>query len=111
MVKGLENYTDEEIIQVIDDQLKFIINQYDLDIYILGYYLHGSRVFGRPKPNSDLDVVVEYSGTMKEYVLFNIFHEEGFEIDGIQVDINPIRKEETGTLEEYKEKDKNYKQK
>lgn len=111
MVKGLETtYLDKDIIQMVDAQLKNVISENNLDIYILGYYLHGSRVYGKPSKLSDLDVVVEYKGNIKEYVLFNLFNddENGFSIDGIKVDINPIRAEETGTLDEYKQKDKEY---
>lgn len=38
---------------------------------------------------------------LKEDALFNLFHEEVLDIDGIPIDINPIRPEETGTLEAY----------
>ena len=52
----------------------------------------GSRCRGLENDNSDIDVVVEIKGSeLKEDALFNIFHEEGMEIDGITVDINPVR--------------------
>ena len=51
----------------------------------------GSRCRGLENDNSDIDVVVEIKGSeLKEDALFNIFHEEEMEIDGITVDINPV---------------------
>ena len=35
------------------------------------------------------------------FFLFNIFNDLNITIDGITVDVNPIRPEETGTLDEY----------
>lgn len=37
------------------------------------------------------------------YALFNILHEEKFEIAEVEVDINPITEEKTGPLAEYLE--------
>lgn len=48
-------------------------------------------------------MVVSYEGSIREDDLFNIFHEEKFEIAGVKVDINPITEEKTGSLAEYLE--------
>ena len=50
----------------------------------------GSRCRGIEQENSDLDVVVEYTGSTREDDLFNMLHEDSIYIAGIQVDINPI---------------------
>jgi predicted nucleotidyltransferase len=70
--------------------------------------IHGSRNRGDAREDSDLDVVVEYEGDFKEDALFNMLNEEPLEIEGITVDINPIRKEETGTLDKYMERSREY---
>lgn len=44
---------------------------------------------------------VEYIGDAREDHLYNVFHEDGFSIDGIRVDINPITECKTGALYEY----------
>jgi len=44
---------------------------------------------------------VEYIGDAREDHLYNVFHEDGFSIDGIKVDINPITECKTGALYEY----------
>lgn len=70
--------------------------------------LSGSRCRGIEKIGSDLDVVVDYKGTIREDDFFNILHEEGFAIAGIAVDINPITVDKTGPLTEYLESAEQY---
>jgi hypothetical protein len=53
------------------------------------------------RDDSDLDVVVEFSGNEREDDLFNALHEDEFFIGDVKVDINPITEERTGTLETY----------
>lgn len=112
-IKGLNNVTTNDIIDYVKYIIEDIINECELDIEILDYYVHGSRVFGNPRENSDLDVVVYYKGNMKEDALYNIFHDEEYKdqfiYDDIIIDVNPIRDQETGSLKEYIKKDKNYK--
>ena len=59
-----------------------------------------SRCRGLEGSHSDLDVVVELSGNEREDDLFDLLHEDDFSIGGVKVDINPITKNKTGTLEE-----------
>ena len=70
--------------------------------------LSGSRCRGIEKIGSDLDVVVDYKGTVREDDFFNILHEDGFTIAGIAVDINPITEDKTGPLAEYLESAEQY---
>ena len=65
--------------------------------------LSGSRCRGIEKFGSDLDVVVDYKGNIREDDFFNILHEDGFAIAGIALDINPITEDKTGLLAEYLE--------
>ena len=82
-------------------QAKIIEN--NLDAQVENVILSGSRCRGIEKNGSDLDVVVDYKGTVREDDFFNILHEDGFEIAGIVVDINPITEDKTGPLVEYLE--------
>ena len=69
-----------------------ISGQKPKSILMILVVVSGSRCRGLENDNSDIDVVVEIKGSeLKEDALFNIFHEEGMEIDGITVDINPVR--------------------
>ena len=70
---------------------------------IQGIVLYGSRSRGlETSEDTDIDIVVQINNAeLKEDALFNIFNGLEIEIDGIPVDVNPIRPEETGTLDEY----------
>ena len=85
-----------------------IYSQNDIDAPIVGLEIIGSRNRGDAKNNRIFDVVVEYSGNEREDGLFNILNEKRLEIEGIKIDINPINKNKTGTLEEYLEKSNKY---
>ena len=91
-----------EVIELfVRDTAMDIIRDCELDVTIKNVILTGSRCRGKEHPGSDIDVLVEYEGDMKEYVLFNILNGDKVLFDGITVDINPIREEETGPLEKY----------
>jgi len=72
-----------------------------MPIKLAGIAIYGSRCRGMEKEDSDLDIVVEYTGSEREDDLFNAFNEDGFMIGGVKVDINPITEEKTGTLGVY----------
>ena len=77
-------------------------------IEIVDVVLVGSRSRGIENKDSDMDFAFEYVGEMHEDELFNILNSNNFKILGINIDINPIRREETGTLEEYLPKAEHY---
>ena len=114
-IQGINGYTVNELKNVIQDNLVATLSEtlsYDYGQFdeIKGIEIHGSRGRGTAKENSDLDVVVEYQGKAKEDGVFNLLNEEPLYIEGIRVDVNPIRAQETGTLEEYMVKSKAYDQ-
>lgn len=82
-------------------QVKIIENK--LDVKVENVILSGSRCRGIEKIGSDMDVVVDYKGTIREDDFLNILHEEEFAITGIAVDINPITEDKMGSLAEYLE--------
>lgn len=98
----------QEIKDRVKDYVKTLLAESDIDAKIVDTAIHGSRGRGTAKPDSDLDVVIEYRGDMKEDGMFNILNEEPLYIDGVRVDVNPIRAQETGTLQEYMVRSRNY---
>lgn len=92
----LDGMTAGEIEQMVSYYVQTKIIEYDLDAKIENVVLSGSRCRGIEKRGSDLDVVVSYEGNIREDALFNILHEDKFEIAGVEVDINPITEEKTG---------------
>ena len=87
-------------------QAKIIENK--LDVKVENVILSGSRCRGIEKIGSDLDVMVDYKGTIREDDFFNILHEESFAIAGIAVDINPITEDKMGSLAKYLESAEQY---
>ena len=72
-----------------------------MEAEVVGVVVSGSRCRGIEKAGSDLDMVLEYKGNVREDTFFDILHEDGMEIGGVKVDINPITEGKTGTLESY----------
>ena len=112
-IQGLEGYTEEEIIQLVKNKTdEAEANLRDLNgvwhFKVKQISVIGSRTRSAARPDSDLDVLVEYEGDMKEYTVFNILNEDPLYIEDIPVDINPIRKEESGTTEEWLRKSQKY---
>lgn len=90
-----------EIEEMVEKYVNAKLSENDFDASVRGVVISGSRCRGLEGKASDLDVVVELSGDEREDDLFNLLHEDNFKIGGVLVDINPITKYKTGTLEEY----------
>ena len=90
-----------EIEGIVSDYVQSKINENNLEAEVVGVVVSGSRCRGIEKVGSDLDVVLEYKGTIREDTFFDILHEDEMEIGGVKVDINPITEGKTGTLESY----------
>ena len=97
-----------EIEEMVSYYVQAKIIENDLDVKVENVIISGSRSRGIEKNGSDLDVVVEYKGTIREDDFFNILNEDGFTIAGIAVDINPITEDKTGLLAEYLESVEQY---
>lgn len=98
---GLDGQSADDIEKTVYAYVQSQIDEYGLDAEIVDVVVAGSRCRGIEQENSDLDVVVEYTGSTREDDLFNMLHEDSIYIAGIQVDINPItegQKRNTGDL-------------
>ena len=104
-IQGLEDFTEDDIKDMITDHIE---NVTEGNVKIKGIALNGSRVRGDAKADSDLDVVVEYDSDLSEDTMFNALNEEPLVIEGITVDINPIKKGKSGTLDEYMKRSQAY---
>lgn len=109
-IQGLENYSRGQIKEMVREHVARVLADVGFDVEVLDIEIHGSRVRGDAKNESDLDVVVEYKGAEKEDGLFNVLNDEddALFIDGIRVDINPIRAEESGTMSDYMKRSEAY---
>lgn len=111
-IYGMGKTTIEDIVDYVQYRLEEIISDCELDVTIIELYVHGSRINGNPHKDSDLDIALYYKGSIKEDALFNILHDDEYEdiftYDGVYIDINPIRDEETGNLNQFKKWTQNY---
>lgn len=98
---SLDGQSADDIEKTVYAYVQSQIDEYGLDAEIVDVVVAGSRCRGIEQENSDLDVVVEYTGSTREDDLFNMLHEDSIYIAGIKVDINPITEGRTGTLETY----------
>ncbi|NCB92427.1 MAG: DUF3849 domain-containing protein [Clostridia bacterium] len=79
------------------------------EVKLLGARVYGSRTRdGLYSEDSDVDVVLSYTGDIKEDAFFNALHEHGMSVAGIPLDVNPISTEKTGTLAEFMERAEAY---
>lgn len=104
----IDGYSASELEEFVKEDIEAIFNDAEVDARIGEVILDGSRSRGVEHDGSDLDFVVEVlDSDLKEDDLFNLLHDddlndgEGLEFNGIPVDINPIRPEETGGIAEY----------
>ena len=95
--------TEFDIELEVEELLRNEMQESNIAGEIKGVVLYGSRSRGlETGEDTDIDIVVQIDGSeLKEDALYNIFSDMDIEIDGIIVDVNPIRPEETGTLEDY----------
>lgn len=80
---------------IVDDRL-IDNNVTNSECEITGLDIVGSRRFGNPRPNSDLDIILTYTGSIKEDSLFNILNDPKSYIYSatfrkITLDFNPIK--------------------
>ena len=109
-VQGLEDYSAEEIKEIAREYIEDVIAESGFDAEVVDLAIYGSRRRGDAREDSDLDIVVEYSGNVSEDGLFNALNdaETQLEINGVKVDINPITKSKSGTLGEFMERAREY---
>lgn len=106
-IQGLEDYSYKEVCDMVLDHINAALedNGYSADdLDIVEIQLHGSRLRGTARPDSDLDAVVEYNGDFREDDLFDLLNENPLFIEDVQVDINPI----TGSMSSYMNKSNAY---
>ena len=107
-VQGLEDYTQYEVKQIVEDYVNEKLSEDfpDEDISIKQVTIVGSRSRGEAHEGSDLDILLEYGGEgVREDTLFNILNEDRLEIGSIRVDINPINEKYSMNTAQWLERD------
>lgn len=100
----IKGYGEEELYEIIENHLKNVLIENDINTDIIDFQIIGSRNKDVFKEDSDLDVLFEYNNdNIGEDSLFNIFNDEDNKlyIDGIEVDFNPITEDKSGSIDEW----------
>ena len=93
MISG-EKWNKSELINLVKNKIGSEVDKI-VDIKIIG-----SMVYGTNKSNSDLDLLVEYEGDIREDDLFSFANDDKIYINGVKVDINPIKQSKTGNIKD-----------
>lgn len=102
-----EIFTESDLINIVKEDLRVIIEENNLDVEIEGIELIGSYIRGENTPESDLDVLVQYSGDLRDDDFFNIIVEENLSLCGVKIDVNPINSAKD-SIEDFKERNKGF---
>lgn len=106
---ALHGQSCADIEEMVLSYAQGILDELEDEVQLLGARVYGSRTReGLYTDTSDVDVLLSYTGNIREDAFFNILHEEKLKIGGLIVDINPISIERTGTLEESLRKSEKY---
>lgn len=101
----IENTVRYNVYTILEDNNIINLNYTgDDEIDYMCIYAHGSRVFGNPRKDSDIDFVLFYKGSIREDDLFNIFADEDIYIEHAKCDFNPIEIEDESDIEYYIQK-------
>jgi antirestriction protein ArdC/predicted nucleotidyltransferase len=100
-MQDLNGMSPAEIEETVLAYAQTKAEEYGNEVHVLAARVYGSRTAGIERENSDVDIVIEYKGELREDDFFAMLHEDGLSIGGMPVDINPITAEKSGTIEEY----------
>lgn len=99
--KALNQMSRADIEETVLAYAQSMVDDAGYDVKVTAARVYGSRTADIQREDSDVDVVIEYQGKIREDVFFDMLHEDGLSVGGMIVDINPITAEKSGTIEEY----------
>lgn len=92
----LDNRLTTEEIKTIESVINSILYSHMMDddiefLEINDIKVIGSRRYGVPSIESDLDIRIEYFDDIKEYEVFNMLNDLDLEYNGWKVDFFPVK--------------------
>lgn len=94
IITGLPDYSEGQIQSIVFSHLQHLKESLffeDLDFSVQVVRIFGSRVSGKSRNTSDLDIKIRYTGTVREDDLFNALNEINTRlyIEEIRLDFYP----------------------
>jgi len=94
--------SEEQAKELCKKHFEHVVSENNANAKLVDLAFYGSRTKGTEREDSDLDVVVQYSGPEREDTMFEILNSEDrefgrFSIGGFIVDFNPIK----GPIDEF----------
>ena len=111
IVDYIADATEEEFYRIMREDLKAIFEHYNK--YTAGkddkIELVDLKAYQFGQTDGKVKVLVEFKGDLSEDALFNILHDkdipghysDGFTVNGVDIDLNPIKEEKSGTIAQY----------
>ena len=90
-----------EIEAYLRDYVQDMIASAGINVGIDDVFVTGSRARGYEASNSDLDVIVSYTGSFPEDSMFNLLNDKDVVIGGVKVDFNPLSLDKRVSLADY----------
>lgn len=99
----------DNLVEMIKADIENILQEADVtpeEFNMEDLRVYGSYTTGKNKETSDLDFILQYSGSMREDDAFNMLHYDNLTIEDkngrtVNIDINPINRELSGTIDEH----------
>lgn len=99
----------DNLVEMIKADIENILQEADVtpeEFKMEDLRVYGSYTTGKNKETSDLDFILQYSGSMREDDAFNMLHYDNLTIEDkngrtVNIDINPINRELSGTIDEH----------
>ena len=100
--KKLNGMSRDEIETIVLFEARRLIHEQGLEARVLAARVYGSRTReGMYREDSDIDVVLLYEGKSREDDFFAALNDRGRTMGGLKLDINPIKEEKSGSLEDF----------
>lgn len=97
----IDGLSASDLEYLVKANIQHVLTDNEIQANVGEVVLCGSRSRGIERKTSDIDFAVEIESGLKEYALFNILNESKLYFGGNEVDVNPIKADESGTLGNY----------
>ena len=104
-----ETYTKTNIEELLYEDINAIFHELDSGEMEQNLTLEAVKVYRNPEQDGKISLLVQYDSKnpenkWREDSLFDALKEENITFNGMEVDVNPITAEKSGTIEEYLQK-------